>query len=264
MKKKLVIYTCVTGGYDQIKPLAKQNSYFDCFCFTDSAVSESQAKGWQIFPIEPQENPKHQNRFYKILPHRIPEIAQYEYSLYIDGSINIIGNLQQWSHTILESKPTMAIYTHSKRSSVSEEIISIAQRKQAPLRELAGFVDQLQTNQWIGCDQLFDCSLLLRNSHNEEIVKIMETWWRLFLEGPKRDQLHFPRACAENNFAPLTLAANGKRLDERYFVFERHINDNRWHRFWIKNIYRPYVRYCWAHQLKLLTGVPGGRTDHSE
>jgi hypothetical protein len=250
MKKNLVIYTCVTGGYDQIKPLVKKNSYFDYFCFTDSAVPESQAKGWQVFPIESQENPKNQNRYYKLLPHRIPEIAQYEYSLYIDGSINIIGDLQQWSHTILRSKPTMAIYTHSKRSSVSEEIISIAQRKQAPLRELAGFVDQLQANQWIGCDQLFDCSLLLRNSHNEEIVEIMETWWRLFLEGPKRDQLHFPRACAENNFSPLALAANGKRLDERYFVFERHINDTRWHRFWIKNIYRPYVRYCWVQQLK--------------
>jgi len=259
MKKKFVIYTCITGGYDQIKPLVQKNSSFDYFCFTDSAVAESQAKGWQVFPIEPHGNPKNQNRYYKILPHRIPEIAQYEYSLYIDGSIDIVGDLEQWSRTVLESKPAMALYTHSKRGSVAEEIISIAQRKQAPLRELAGFIDELQTNQWIGCDQLFDCSLLLRNSHNEEVVKAMETWWRFYRDGPKRDQLHFPRACAQNNFSPLALAASGKRLDEKYFVVGRHNNDSSWHRSWIKNIYRPYVRYCWTHQIKLLTGVSSGR-----
>jgi hypothetical protein len=262
MKQKLVIYTCVTGGYDQIKPLVKKNSYFDCFYFTDSAISESQAKGWKIFPIEPQGNPKEQNRYYKILPHRIPEIADYEYSLYIDGSINIVGELEQWSRTVLESEQAMALYSHSKRSSVPEEIISVAQRNQAPLRELEDFVGRLQVNQWIGCNQLFDCSLLLRNTHNEEIVKVMETWWKFFLEGPKRDQLHFPRACAQNNFSPRALAANGRRLDERYFVVGEHFNDNRWHRFWIKNIYRPYVRHCWADKIKLLKGVRGGRSEH--
>jgi hypothetical protein len=263
MKKKLVIYTCVTGGYDQIKPVVKKYSNFDYFCFTDSAVPESQTNGWQVFPVEPQENPKNQNRYYKILPHRIPEIAEYEYSLYIDGSINIVGDLQQWSGTILESKPAMALYAHRKRSSVAEEIISVAQRKQAPLWELADFADRLRENQWIGCNQLFDCCLLLRSSHNEEVVKAMETWWRFYLEGPERDQLHFPRACAQNNFSPQALAPFGKRLDERYFVVGRHINDSRWHRFWTNNIYRPYVRYCWADQIKLLKGAPGGRSEHS-
>ncbi len=85
---KLVIYTVIIDGYDTLKEPEFLDENCDYVCFTNDKKLTSEI--WQIRLIEEThlDNTRLQ-RMYKILPHRF--LSEYEYSIYIDGNVRIIG-----------------------------------------------------------------------------------------------------------------------------------------------------------------------------
>lgn len=88
MIKRFVVYTVITGGFDDVKQPAVIDERFDYVLFTDN-VSKDKIGVWNIRPIEYNNaDARIKSRYPKVYPTKV--LAEYEASLYIDGNIQIL------------------------------------------------------------------------------------------------------------------------------------------------------------------------------
>ena len=86
-KKRFVVYTVITGGFDFIKQPKVIDERFDYILFTDN-VKESNIGVWSIQKINyTHKDTRVQSRYPKIYPTKV--LSEYQASLYIDGNIQI-------------------------------------------------------------------------------------------------------------------------------------------------------------------------------
>jgi len=86
---RFVVYTAIFGGYDELLEPSCSLDNCDFICFTDQANLKS--KVWDIRYINDKDLPNNMmNRKFKLLPHLY--LREYEYSLYIDANIQLVGN----------------------------------------------------------------------------------------------------------------------------------------------------------------------------
>ncbi|WP_455621465.1 glycosyltransferase domain-containing protein [Parabacteroides sp.] len=87
---KYVIYTCLTGGYDDLKQPECIYDGYDYICFSND-FTESRIGVWEIrrIPFETADKSR-LSRFVKINPHLA--LPEYEYSLWMDSNLRIIGD----------------------------------------------------------------------------------------------------------------------------------------------------------------------------
>ena len=103
---KKVVYSVLFGKYDSIRSFNLQEG-FDFILFTDIKYIKKNETNWTIFPI-PKEvdhlnisNVKKQ-RFIKLHPHLY--FMNYDLSIYIDTSFQIIGDLNEFLLRIISPK----------------------------------------------------------------------------------------------------------------------------------------------------------------
>lgn len=119
-KNKIVCYTCITGEYDLLKTPKVVSKNIDYICFTDNVYLKSNV--WQIrqIPDELQglSNVKKQ-RIIKICPHRY--LKEYDISIWIDGNISIIGDLNNFISQYDLNKNPFYVRVHPKRNCIYDE-----------------------------------------------------------------------------------------------------------------------------------------------
>ena len=119
---KVCCYTCITGGYDSLKPFAcQQSSNVDFLCFTDDPTIAQ--LDWKVFQIPSELNglsKVKKQRVIKICPHKwLPD--GYDASIWIDASFQVVGDIMKFvSQYDLEKTP---LYTrvHPHRNCIYEE-----------------------------------------------------------------------------------------------------------------------------------------------
>ncbi len=90
MPNKYVIYTVITGGFDELKQPAVIDGRFDYVCFTDNDNGNIRKDDgvWQVRFFDFQTaNPRLKSRYPKVFPDKL--LPGYDASLYIDGNIQI-------------------------------------------------------------------------------------------------------------------------------------------------------------------------------
>ena len=120
-KKKKVIYTCITGGYEAIVPPTYTQLDFDYVCFTDNLNQTTNV--WELRPI-PNElkdlTPVKQQRLIKICPHKY--LPEYDESLWVDGAIDILSNLNGFiKQYCFDTNKSVFIRKHPSRKCIYSE-----------------------------------------------------------------------------------------------------------------------------------------------
>lgn len=117
-KAKGVIYTCITGGYDNLKTHKYINLDWDYVCFTDEKNMKTD-RVWDVRPLVFNKmDISRNNRWHKMHPHLL--FPEYENSLYIDGNIRILS--QKFFENLESKKESLFISTlHPKRNCLYEE-----------------------------------------------------------------------------------------------------------------------------------------------
>ena len=93
-----IIYTTIFGGYDDItKPTLPNNWDWKCFSEENS------------IPLY-TDNTRNAKKF-KVLPHRY--LQDYEYSIFIDGNMYVVGNVDELIEKYL-SDSNIAFFDHNK------------------------------------------------------------------------------------------------------------------------------------------------------
>jgi len=206
-QKKGVIYTCITGGYDDLSNHTFVNQDWDYVCFTDDLSIRRVANSfWQIRPLlfDKHDNVRNQ-RWHKIHPHIL--FPGYVKSVWLDANINILNKdlFADIDMAIAESR-LISIAPHPVRKCIYDELITCLElgkddeavmRKQVDLIRNAGYPEK---------NGLFENNIMYRDHHNDRVIETMKDWW-WWIEGySRRDQLSLNYVLWQHRFEvkPLT------------------------------------------------------------
>ena len=189
--KKIVIYTVITGGYDNLVDPEVVEPGFDYVCFTDN-VSGLKSDVWDIRPLPEwclTVTPDKRQRMLKILAHLV--FPEYKMSLYIDGNIKIVGELTSLAKEVFnDRKFKIAIQKHPVRNDIYNEAIEILKtRKDTPERVTRQTDRYFKEGFPVGEGGLFETCIMFRKHMTKDCIKLMEKWALEIMIGSHRDQL---------------------------------------------------------------------------
>lgn len=201
-EKKYVIYTCISGDYDNLKSLTNINTkLFDYICFTNSEkIASIDVYPWKIINIKDiehglnlqDENLKDRQvkfaRFIKTHPHLFFE--NYEKSIWIDANIDVIGDAEKYIE-LLTNEHYLLVPDHPYRNNIYEEISACIKLKKDDPKKL-NYVNKFLLNENFPKNTFLTQTGVLVRDHNDEKCKfLMERWWEMIRDFSRRDQLSF-------------------------------------------------------------------------
>lgn len=190
---KIVVYTCITGGYDNILEPTCVTPGVDYICFTDDQTLKS--KTWKFRPIPEELNGLSkikQQRGVKMLAHRY--LADYDVSVYVDGSVVVRGDIKEFLRTLDFSLYSVFIPEHPQRKCIYAEKDACVKIKKITGDAVVLAEKQMKRYKSEGYPQNFglvQANIIVRK-HNDDYCKVlMKEWWEEFKENTPRDQLSF-------------------------------------------------------------------------
>jgi GT2 family glycosyltransferase len=206
-KKSGVIYTCITGGYDDLKNHTYIDQDWDYICFTDDlSIGNANNSSWQIRPLffDKLDNVRNQ-RWHKLHPHIL--FPEYEKSIWIDGNLDVLNDgLFNDVQMTIEEKNLISIAPHPSRKCLYDEFeacVSMGKDDAYMMKEQINLIKKSNFPKKFG---LFETSIMFRAHNNEKIIKVMDDWWWWIENYSRRDQLSFTYSLWKNNLLakPLT------------------------------------------------------------
>jgi hypothetical protein len=188
--EKKLLYTVLTGDYDQLNEISKPLVNWDCVCFTDNAGLRSSS--WRIVALDNKLNldPVRLSRHFKINNHLVD--GGYDLSIYVDANIKLRGDLDTFLSHALPPDKSFGALLHPFNSSLEAEVAlcaAAAKEDTALLHEQYRFYVAEQ-----GFDDRFphiNARLLIRRAGDPAIRKLMEFWFSQLLRWSRRDQVAF-------------------------------------------------------------------------
>jgi hypothetical protein len=185
----MVIYTAITGKYDQLMEhpeLDRQG--LQCLAFLDA---EQPSQTWIVRKLVAICGSNRLNaKYYKVLSHvSVPDVAC---SLWIDGSIDICPetSVVNLADSFL-SGADIAVFAHAQRYCLYQEAAHCIHRRKDD-REVIRRQVFRYTQEGVPANRgLAECSILLRR-HTKQMREFNELWWKEILAGSVRDQISFP------------------------------------------------------------------------
>lgn len=185
---KNVIYTCITGKYEPLIEIPYKEEGFDYVCFTDD--KEMTSETWEIRQIETDvkiENSRRLQRYVKINAHEF--LSEYDLSIYVDGNIPIIGNINEMIEKYHETYLTT--FQHPYRNCIYDEgaMCSIGKKDNAFIifKQMIKYAKE----EYPQDNGLVETKMIIRNHNEKECIELMEGWSNELMNNSVRDQLSF-------------------------------------------------------------------------
>ncbi len=225
--KRIVIYTALTGGYDNLLQPKCQRGDCEYVCFSND-ISETSVGVWQIRPIPYGNNdPTRVSRFPKINPHTV--FPDFESSLYIDANIDITCELYDAMESAMASGTPCAMIRHPERTCIYDEARALLNFGLGEPEKIYEQMKDIRKRGFQAEKGLYVCSIIFRK-HNLPAVRCFdEAWWRDYCVFSKRDQLSVMPALAEANLKPEELIGNNYIAAHIHRHSKPHRHGNLWH-----------------------------------
>ncbi len=188
---KYVIYTALTGSYDNIMQPKVIAADFDYICFTNN-VQISQAGVWKIKKIPPViDDLQRLSRFPKMHPHVL--LSEYEYSVYIDANVCIISNeFYDVVRNKISNRVLLSGIKHPLRSCVYDEFYNVwLWRKEKDFSIMRKEYRFLKRSGFPRNYGMYEANIIFRNHQDKQIIAQCEQWWLMINTFSKRDQLSY-------------------------------------------------------------------------
>ena len=192
-----VVYTAITGEYDNLHAPLYVDHSMEYICFTNNRNLKS--KIWKIVYVDNE-------GLSDVLLARKIKLFPYKYmkgvpsSIWIDGKLQIIGDLQELVNIYCNSSPIFC-FGHFLRNCIYDEavacLINNKTSKEAVIPQICAYYQE---------GYPFDAGLyetgLIYREHNDEVMSLMEAWWEEILRFTYRDQISFPYIVKKNGLKP--------------------------------------------------------------
>ncbi len=197
---RIVVYTCITSGYDN--PLTPVFSIpnTDYVLWTDSDVTD--VKGWQIRSIPDDirqlANGTLINRYFKMHPSVLG--TDYDFAIYIDGNIQVMSNIRNVVNVVSPSTG-LAIHRHQTRNCIYDEVQACKILKKGSYDKLHKQVESYHNMGFPEHFGLLECTIIISDLHNYKSVEILDKWWDEFVDSESmRDQISLPFILWKNGY----------------------------------------------------------------
>lgn len=204
-KGRTVVYTALTGNYDEVHEILYKEKDVDYLLFTNNSSVKS--KTWQVKLVKSDLDNVLLSREIKMFPQKYLGDG-YESSIYIDANVLIYGELSELTRYLGRGK-AFAVSRHGERASVKDEVEAVVRivgvdkkhaEEQYEHYVEEGFVDNIG---------LAECNILVRSHNQQPVVELMKFWWNEFKSGVKRDQLSLIPCIQKSNFKELAWMEGG-------------------------------------------------------
>ena len=217
---KVAVYTCVTGGYDTVKPPRHVDPRLDYLCFTDRP--DAVPSPWQpcaaaLLHLDAKDS----NRFFKMHPHLVPQLSVYDATVYVDGSIALIGDVHEFVEACMASPAEIFLYDHPFRDCAYDEAWACAQFGHDDVLTIANQMRRYRRAGFPAHAGLCECCVIVRR-RSDAVARMMEQWWIEYRRGAKRDQLALSYVAWHNGIRLQSLGTSDPRYGHRYFELFPH------------------------------------------
>ena len=174
--RKVVVYSCLIGDYDQVATFNKQKGY-DYILFTDLKIKNT---NWSVFPI-PDEVLKlnvsdiKKQRYMKIHPHKF--FRNYDLSLYIDANYVIKGDLDDYLINTLNPIDHIYIPHLQFGKGIKQAIKKAIEKKLDDSNLLKEVMDRYNKLNILSKSGIVNAGLIIRKHNTKDCIKLMEKWW---------------------------------------------------------------------------------------
>ena len=235
---RVAVYTCVTGGYDEVSPPAVLTAGVDYLCFNDGSVRVPAP--WQDLKITDKYSGKDANRYIKILPQLDNKLRNYDLTIYVDGSIEIVGDLAPLIRSVQCTEGQTFMYEHPRRNCVYLEARACVKSMKASLRQTSRLLARYRKKGMPERFGLFEGGIIVRRM-DSEFNALMESWWKAYLIGVGRDQLALMYSSWETGIPIQSLGKADHRFDQLYFRSKPGHKDDFVKRYFAWYVWRPIV-----------------------
>jgi len=164
-RNKKVVYTAITGCYDELLTPSYVNQDWDYVCFTDNKNLKSDF--WQIRIMESSNIDQiRRARKYKILPHTY--LSEYKISLWIDGNFRITGDINKFIEKYSEESPLMT-FVHPDRGCIYAEADEVINAKKDSKKPVYNQIGKLINEKYPKNHGLIASGILYRKHNDSEV-----------------------------------------------------------------------------------------------
>ena len=219
---KIAVYSCITGRYDIYRDPLITEKVCDYFMISDE-VGKSYVYQWiDVDSVVPRiDMPlKDKNRYCKMHPHEL--FPGYDYSIYIDGSVQIVRPIAHYISRI--GKTGLGMHIHRKSDDIYSEGIFLSWLGVVDNKEI---IRDMKKYLMLGIPRHFgmlECGVIVTDLHNLSAKEIYDCWYQEYLNSSKRDQQSLIYALWSLGFAATDIG----NIGGDYNVFTN--PDLHWHR----------------------------------
>lgn len=223
-KGRVAVYTFITDGYDRLHQPLVIDKNADYFVISDQKIDDLGVFHWiDVNFIVPSaiEDPFMKNRYCKM--HGADIFKDYEYSIYLDGAVQIAGNIISYLDQV--GKTGIALYLNETNGCIYDAGILLTlvgrcsfemTRKQLRLYALEGMPENYG----------FLCGgYIFRDNRNALGNELMNLWWEEYRKWKTRDQLCLPYVMWKMGVELQDIGiinAGQNRLEDKNFIHHSH------------------------------------------
>lgn len=197
-KNKVVVFTAVTGGYEELPRHRHLDPTIDYVAFCDTPMD---CQGfWDIRPMDYFHPEKvRMARRIKTNPHLY--LNEYELAIWIDANVVIESSLEPYIKEFLRRDECVASIHHPMRNCVFHEAKAIMDAKKDPSGRVEKQVQFYRQEKYPEYNGLTETNLMMTKVGDSRAVKLMRKWWSQLVQYSHRDQLSFNYALWSENLA---------------------------------------------------------------
>ncbi|SEL56716.1 Protein of unknown function [Ruminococcus sp. YRD2003] len=189
--KKIVVYTCISGKYDcGSEPRFTLNPNITYVMYTNQNIKSDI---WEIRPIPDSLshlNDVQKNRYLKMHPHEFFE--EYDYSIYIDGNVQVISDMSGLVN-VIDDSVGFAMHTHFIRDCIYQEAVACQTLKKGNAQGITDDVNRYLRERFPRHFGLLECTVFATDLHSDDSKELFDEWWNEFqISKSSRDQLSLP------------------------------------------------------------------------
>jgi hypothetical protein len=218
---RVALYTCVTGRYDALEPPAAIDPRLGYYCFTDDP--KSVPPPWKVHPIVlAGRSSRDRNRYVKMHPHRLDPLVDYDVTVYVDGNMNVVGDVYELVEACMRDGAELFAYDHPFRTCLYEEGAACAAFGHDSIATISAQMQRYEQAGFPRGGGLYECGVLIRRQ-TPAVAALMEDWWDEYRQGAKRDQLAFPFLLWKHRIRFRSLGPSDPRFINKYFKLRPHV-----------------------------------------
>jgi hypothetical protein len=183
----IIIYTCITGGYDIPTDNFQKREGYEYHLFTDDP--NITVNCWDVYIPQFKNDVKLDNvkkqRFIKTHPHAL--FNECDTVVWVDANTTIDDKLYNY---IEQHKDSLITFKkHPERNCIYDEIKEVCLRGKETQPVCMWLYDRYTEEQYPKHNGLYETNIVISHPNHPSVKFIFEHWWKEIMNYSKRDQL---------------------------------------------------------------------------